>query len=219
VLARLTHTARPVTDSRALCYPWSFRGQLIQVRGPSAVARPRLRNEAPPSLHRVPAARVPRLQRYYGALRFPAVLAVPLRFLRKTVTAPRACVRSGQARRRLGARGVTVRPPPRKPELIETETVGRPKFLGNPPVPRPCSLTPAGPDTPCLDGAPTWPPYASQRRLHARGNFGAEWHGLGTPCLRFARWVTPQDARLGAGCWPGSTRRDSDPQDSDERFP
>ena len=28
-----------------------------------------------------------------------------------------------------------------------------------------------------------------------------------------------EDARLGSGCWPSSTRRDSDPQDSSERFP
>jgi hypothetical protein len=34
-----------------------------------------------------------------------------------------------------------------------------------------------------------WPPNAAQRRLLARGNFGAEWHGLGTGCLRFARWI------------------------------
>jgi hypothetical protein len=53
VLAQLTHTARPVADSRALCYPWSFRGQLVEVLGPRAVARPRFRDEAPPSLHRV----------------------------------------------------------------------------------------------------------------------------------------------------------------------
>src|SRR5262245_3914655 len=80
--AQLRHPARPVADSLALRYPWSFRGQLIEVRCPRAVARPRPRDEAPPSLPRVLAARVPRLQRYYGALRFPAALAVPLRCLR-----------------------------------------------------------------------------------------------------------------------------------------
>src|SRR5262249_57749244 len=89
-LAQLRHPARPVADSQALRYPWPSRGQLIEVRCPRAVARPRPRDEAPPSLHRVPAARVPRLQRYYGALRFPAVLAVPLRCLRETVTTPGA---------------------------------------------------------------------------------------------------------------------------------
>src|SRR5262249_18232422 len=133
--AQLRHPARPVADSHALCYPWSSRGQLIEVRCPRAVARPRPRDEAPPSLPLVLAARVPRLQRYYGALRFPAVLAAPLRCLRETVTTPCACVRrSTQARRRLGARSVRVRPLPR-PVVIEAETVGRPKFLENPKCP------------------------------------------------------------------------------------
>jgi hypothetical protein len=138
--AQLRHPARPVADSPALRYPWSSRGQLIGVQCPRAVARPRPRDEAPPSLPRVLAARVPRLQRYYGALRFPAVLAVPLHCLRKTVTTPCACVhRSTQARRRLGARGVRVRPPP-EPVVIEAETVGRPKFLGSPYFRLPCSV-------------------------------------------------------------------------------
>ena len=138
-LAQLRRPARPVADSHALRYPWSFREQLIEVQCPRAVARPRPRDEAPPSLHRVPAARVPRLHRYYEALRVPAVRPVPLRCLRKTVTTPCACVRrSTQARRRLGARSVRVRPPP-GPVVFEAETVGRPKFLGNPHFRLPCS--------------------------------------------------------------------------------
>src|SRR5262245_20770930 len=140
VRAQLRHPARPVADSHALRYPWSSRGQLIEVQRPRAVARPRPRDEAPPSLRRVLAARVPQLQRYYGALRFPAVLAVPLCCLRETVTTPCACVRrSTQARRRLGARGVRVRPPP-EPVVIEAETIGRPKFLGSPHSRLPCSI-------------------------------------------------------------------------------
>ena len=112
VRADFPHTARHDADSRALRYPWSSRGQRIGVQGPRPVARPRLRDAAPPSLDRVLAARVPRLRWYYGALRFPAVLPGSLRFLRETVTAPCACVcRSTQARRRLGARDVWVRPP------------------------------------------------------------------------------------------------------------
>src|SRR5262245_23616392 len=58
--AQLRHPARPVADSHALRYPWSSRGQRIEVRCPRAVARPRPRDEAPPSLPRVLAARVPR---------------------------------------------------------------------------------------------------------------------------------------------------------------
>src|SRR5262245_1554376 len=91
------------------------------------------------------AGSVPPLPRYYGVLRFPTARPVPLRFLRETVTAARVWVRvSGQARRRLGAWGVRVRPP-LLPVVVEAETVGRPKFLGNPGVPLPCSQTPAGP--------------------------------------------------------------------------
>jgi hypothetical protein len=67
--------------------------------------------------------------------------------------------------------------------------------------------------------ASAWPPHIQRRRLPARGNFGAQSHGLGTGCLRFARWVAPADARLASGCWPGSTRRESHPQGSCERFP
>jgi hypothetical protein len=36
---------------------------------------------------------------------------------------------------------------------------------------------------------PARPPHIQPRRLHTRGNFGAQSHGLGTRCLRFARWV------------------------------
>src|SRR5262245_64412570 len=81
--AQLRHPARPVADSHALRYPWSSRGQLIEVRCPRAVARPRPRDEAPPSLPRVLAARVPRLQRCRvggGALGCPhAALRPPLK--------------------------------------------------------------------------------------------------------------------------------------------
>lgn len=52
------------------------------------------------------------------------------------------------------------------------------------------------------------PPRWARRRLHASGNFGAQSHGFGTGCLRFARWVTPQDARLASGCLPSSPGRD-----------
>jgi hypothetical protein len=78
---------------------------------------------------------------------------------------------------------------PLRPVVIEAETVGRPKFLGNPPVPMPCSLTPAGADAAGRYTAPPWPPHAARRRLATRGNFGAQSHGLGTRCLRFARRI------------------------------
>ena len=42
----------------------------------------------------------------------------------------------------------------------------------------------------CHNDAAARPPFAERRRLPARGNFGAQSHGLGTGCLRFAPWVT-----------------------------
>src|SRR5262249_54091924 len=156
--AQLRHPARPVADSHALRYPWSFRGQLIEVRCPRAVARPRPRDEAPPSLPRVLAARVPRLQRYYGALRFPAVLAVPLRCLRETVTTPCACVRrSSQARRRLGARGDSGQATPRACRYRGGD--GRASQVpGEPRMPVcPVQPTPAGRRAPDRYGAAAWP--------------------------------------------------------------
>ena len=91
--AQLRHPARLVVASRALCCLWSFREPWIEVQSPRTVARPQFRDQAPPSLHRVLAARVPRLPRYYEALRFPTARPVALRFLRAAVTAPCACVR------------------------------------------------------------------------------------------------------------------------------
>ncbi len=107
--AQLTHPARLVAVSRALCYPWSFRGQWIGVQCPRTVARARFRDKAPPSLHRLLAARVPRLLWYYGVLRFPYALPAALRFLRATVTIPCACVRLSIQVRRGGQRHPDVR--------------------------------------------------------------------------------------------------------------
>ena len=83
---------------------------------------------------------------------------------------------------------------------------GRPKFLGNPGVPTPCSSTPAGPDAPGHYGAPARPPRCPRRRLAAANALGAQSHGLDTGCLRFVGCVAPPlHARLASGCRPGST--------------
>jgi hypothetical protein len=104
--AQLRHPARLVAVSRALCCPWAFREPWIEVQSPRTVARPQFRDQAPPSLHRVLAARVPRLPRYYEALRFPTARPVAFRFLHAAVTTPCACVRrSVQVRRRLDGPG------------------------------------------------------------------------------------------------------------------
>ena len=164
------------------------------------------------------AGTVPRVQRYYEALRVPAARPATLRFLRMTVTTPRACVRSAKPDAGLepGVFGLVT---PRRPVIIDVETAGRPKFLGNPPVPTPCSSTPAGSTPPGHCGELTRSPMRQRRGLQTKGNFGAQSHGFSTHCLRFVRWVTPQDARLASGCWPALPDGIDYPQSSDERFP
>src|SRR5262249_44360471 len=71
------------------------------------------------------------------------------------------------------------------------ETTGPPKFLGNPGVPTPWSPTPAGP---ILSGLATdrhGPRYAKDEGYPPCVVFGAQSHGLGTRCLRFAPRGTP----------------------------
>ena len=119
--AQLRHPARRTTDSlRPLGYPLVVRAHGVRVRSPARVSLQRPRSPAPPSLDRVPAAAVPRLPRYYEALRFPTNLHDGLPCRSPVVTT------------RWAYGGVA----------------GRPKFLGNPLVPMPCSRTPAGPEPP-----------------------------------------------------------------------
>ena len=97
---------------------------------------------------------------------------------------------------------------------------GRPKFLEDPGVPMPCSSTPAGPDAPGHCGALTRPPVRQGRRLAAGRYLEAQWHGLGTGCLRFAVALTvppTQDSLPAAGqALPGGIGY---PQGPYERFP
>src|SRR3954464_904137 len=52
--------------------------------------------------------------------------------------------------------------------------------------------TPAGPPSQASTGEQARPPHARTAGAPAmRPNFGAEWAGSGTRCLRFARWVAP----------------------------
>ena len=98
-----------------------------------------------------------------------------------------------------GALGLALPP---KPVDKEMETAGRPKFLGNPDVLMPCSLTPAGPTRQALQRRQRGPRSQHDEGSPRFGNFGAQWHGLGTGCLRFAVRLTPPHARLASGCWP-----------------
>ena len=106
-------------------------------------------------------------------------------------TTPCACVRrSHTARRRPGAWGVRDWPPHGQLDF-GMEAEGPPRFLGNPDVLMPCSLTPAGSTPQAPYKELTRPPLIARRGLPRCGNFGAPSHGLGTGCLRFAGWVTP----------------------------
>jgi hypothetical protein len=148
---------------------------------------PTVHDPAPPSLHRVLAARVPRLPRYYEVLRLPAVPRAALRCLRLALP-PAAPVFvspvSPTPAPGLGFSGLAT------PYHLRVETTGSPKFLGDPHAPMPCSLTPAGPNAAGPCAALAWPPLIRRRRLPRGGNFGAQWHGLGARCLRFVQGVT-----------------------------
>src|SRR5438046_6817904 len=73
---------------RARCYPFSFHGHFDHLHLPSFPTRRSSDLQAPPSLHRVLAARVPRLRRYYGVLRIPNALPDALQIGRAHVSTP-----------------------------------------------------------------------------------------------------------------------------------
>jgi hypothetical protein len=54
----------------------------------------------------------------------------------------------------------------------------------------PCSQTPADQRTRPVRHADTAPAHPNTK-ARTKGYFGAQSHGLGTDCLRFARWVAP----------------------------
>jgi hypothetical protein len=67
-----------------------------------------------------------------------------------------------------------------------------PRFLGNPKVAAPTSKDPGGTALPGQYGrAGAAPACAHGGGSHDETNFGAEWAGSDTRCLRFVRKVTP----------------------------
>ena len=178
-----------------------------------------IHGSALPSLHRVPRGQVPRLRRYYGVLRFPDVLPAALRFLRTTVTTPRACFRSCQVRRRPGAGGFGSGTSPRGQFLKRWRRQGVPSSWGTLLCLRPALGPRRDQRYQAIAVGRHGPTRIQLRGLSTRGNFGARSHGIGTRCLRFAPWVTPKDARLASGCWPALPDGIGCPQGSYERFP
>ncbi len=61
---------------------------------------------------------------------------------------------------------------------------------GGPLACMPCSLTPAGSGT-MLSCTLTSPSACFTASAPTTGHFGAQSHGLQTPCVRFAGWITP----------------------------
>src|SRR6202162_3858231 len=109
---------------------------------------------------------VPPLLRYYQALRLPA--ALPRRFV---AFAPRyrRCALGfapAGARRSTHRPGVVHRTP--QPVLSSTETTGPPRFLEDPTLNVPCSLTPAGPLRSATTALRCCLPLKGQRRLPLR---------------------------------------------------
>ena len=125
------------------------------------------------------------------------------------VTTPCACLRAScQVRRRLGAGELWVWHFPKKPVDEEMETAGRPKFLGNPDVLMPCSLTPAGPKPSGHCDGSARPPLIPRRRLPREVISGLNGTASALAVYASSPGLPAADARLTSGCGPGSTRRD-----------
>jgi len=75
------------------------------------------------------------------------------------------------------------------PHHFEEETVGSPRFLGNPDGPMPWSWTPAGPARQARKARRCSPRLRNSEGSRDLTNFGARSHGLGPGCLRFVRPV------------------------------
>ena len=134
-------------------------------------------------------------------LRHPTNLPTALRIPSFGRTIPCACLRlSAQARRRLGARSFWVWHLPER-QICRDGVAGSPKFPGNPDAPTPCSSTPVGADMPCHISMAAVAPALSNAKAPTGSARGAQSHGLGAGCLRFARIITDQDARLACGAW------------------
>lgn len=160
----------------------------------------------PPSLHRVPVARVPRLPRYYGALRIPAALPLALACFARRYHPPRLLSCLPSARRRPGARSFRVWQP--HANFTEMGTAGRPKFLEDPlclcPGLRPRQDRAHQATTVRRRGPRSYNNEGS-RDFVFRGSITGLQHSLS---FASPRELPPPDARRASGCWPSSAGRD-----------
>jgi hypothetical protein len=164
------------------------------VQSPRPVSHRSVRDEAPPSLHRVPA---------HG---FPAFDGTMRRsdFLTPSPHASFCFAWRYRSRRRyfaptdparvIGRPGLGDPGPGRE---YAVEGAGRPTFLGNPDGPMPCSPTPARPTPPGHSGDAARPPHTSKARALAGNALGAQSHDLSPGCLRFAVALTGPRRKTG----------------------
>lgn len=97
------------------------------------------------------------------------------------------------------ARGFGYRLPPSGDSNGERRDL--PGSWATPPVPLPCSQTPAGLPTPRMAEWEVLSSLITQRRPQHTHDVVAQSHGFGTRCLRFTRDVAgPVQDSLSAGC-------------------
>ena len=153
------------------------------VQSPRPVSHRSVRDEAPPSLHRVPAHGFPAFD---GTMRRSDSLTpsphASFRFAWRYRSRRRYFAPTDPARV-IGRPGLGDPGPGRE---YAVEGAGRPTFLGNPDGPMPCSPTPARPTPPGHGGDAARPPHTSKARALAGNALGAQSHDLSPGCLRFA---------------------------------
>src|SRR5579872_434850 len=159
---------------------------------------PTVHDPAPPSLRRVQREAVPLFHGYYEVLRRPASLAP--RFVafawRYPASRPDLSLPSVQVAR---PRAWGSSAGPRSRLVSQGDVQGLPGSWGTPLCLRPVLGPRQDRRHQATYGGSAWPPFTTRRRLPHCGNFGAQWHGLGTCCLRFALWVAHTGRKT--RCW------------------
>ena len=151
---------------------------------------PTVRDAAPPSLPGVRAEPVPPLRRYYEALRRPAAPFASLLGFARRYPPVRLCSSLPSGPTPAGGPELCGGAAPR-PAVSRGERLGLPGSWGTfvclCPVLRPRQDR----THQALAVRRRGPRIIVRRRLPRFSNFGAQWHGLDTRCLRFAAWVAP----------------------------